>query len=468
MTTRRLVVVGGGVAGLAAAHQLLAHNRRAATPSEVLVLEAGTRTGGSIGTEYAEGFTIEQGADCFLSEKPWARALCERLGIADRLIGTTPGERRTHVVHRGRLHPLPDGFLMLAPTRLWPLAFSPLFTWRGKLRMGLDLVLPRRQTSGDESLAAFVERRLGREALERAVDPLVGGIYTADPAHLSLHATMPRFVEMEREHRSLILGLRANAKDTGTRTGPASGARYALFQSHVRGMGGLVQGITERLPAGVLRLRAPVEELARESSGWRLQVDGAPLFADGVVLATPAATTARLLRTMAPAIAEPLANLTHASAVTVTLAFPSDAVGSLPGFGFVVPFIEGRQLLACTFASRKFAGRAPQGWELLRCFLGGVRQADIASWPDKALIEVARRELQELLHIDAQPGLVRVTRHMHAMPQYDVGHLGRVAAIEEAVRALPGLQLAGNAYRGVGIPDCIRSGEAAADALVGA
>ena len=464
MSTRRLVVIGGGIAGLAAAHRLLERTRGT---TEVVLLEASGRTGGALATEYIDGFTIELGADSFLAEKPWLGALCERLGIADRLIGTAPGERRTHVVFNGRLHPLPDGFLMLAPTRLWPLAFSPLFSWSGKLRMALDLVLPRRRGDGDETLAAFVERRLGREALERAADPLVSGIYTADPALLSLNATMPRFVEMEREHRSLILGLRANARSRGE-AAKGSGARYALFQSHVRGMGGLIQDITDKLPAGVVRLQTRVDALTRANDGWDLRIGGERLRADGVIIATPAYEAARLVRPAGAALADDLESIRHASSATVTLSFPSSAVGTLPGFGFVVPFVERRQLIACTFASRKFPGRAPAGWELLRCFLGGVRHREVTNLPDAELIAITRRELAELLDIRGEPGITRVTRWSNAMPQYSVEHLARVVRIERATAALPGLALAGNAYRGVGVPDCVRSGEQAADDVSGA
>lgn len=459
---RRFVVIGGGPSGLAAAHRLVDLTRDAAVPTEIRLFEAAARTGGTLATEYVDGFTIEQGPDCFITEKPWLTALCTRLGLADRLIDTAPGERRTHVVFRGQLHPLPEGFLMLAPTRLWPLAFSPLFSWRGKLRMAMDLVLPRRTDPSDESLGAFVRRRLGREALDRAADPLASGVYTADPDLLSLRATMPRFIEMERAHRSLILGLRANARGAAVR---GSGARYALFQSHVRGMGGLIQDITDALPAGVVRLGTAVEGIARDGDAWRLQAGDESLRADGVVVATSAPVAARLLQPHDATVADILAGIPHASSATVSLAFPTGAVGALPGFGFVVPFVERRQLLACTFASRKFPGRAPEGWELLRCFLGGARQAELAARPDDALIATARAELAQLLGITVAPRLVRVNRYPAAMPQYTLGHLDRVATVEQRMREIPGLALAGNAFRGVGVPDCVRSGEEAADAI---
>jgi oxygen-dependent protoporphyrinogen oxidase len=447
-------VVGGGVTGLAAAHRLVERG------SDVVLLEAANRLGGTIATEHTGGFVVEGGPDAFVTEKPWGLALCERLRLTGDLVGTREGDRRTYVVSRGRLHPLPEGFLLLAPTDLGALVASPLFSWRGKLRMALDLVLPRGRADEDESLAAFVRRRLGREALERAADPLVGGIYTADPERLSLAATMPRFLDIERRHRSLILGLRAAA-----RAAPAAGARYSLFVTHRDGMGALIEALARRLPAGAVRLGAPVAGIARESGRWRLAAGGETVSADAVVLAVPAYQAARLLAPLDETLARALAGIEYASSATVTLGYRAVDAPSLRGFGFVVPAVEGRALLACTFASRKFPNRAPEGHELLRAFVGGARRPELAALPDDALIGLVRNELRTLLGIAAEPVLARVHRHPRAMPQYTVGHLERVAAIEARTAALPGLALAGAAYRGVGLPDCVRGGEVAADSV---
>ena len=447
----RVAVLGGGVAGLAAAHRLVERGAR-----DVVLLEAGDRLGGSIATERAGGFTIEAGADSLLTEKPWAVDLCERLGVP--LVGTREGERRTYVVHDGRLEPLPEGFLLLAPTDLRALAASPVFSWRGKLRMALDLVLPRGADLPDESLAHFVRRRLGREALERVAEPLVGGIYTADAERLSLAATMPRFRDLERSHRSLILGLRA-----GMGASRAAGARYSLFVAPAAGMGALVEALARRLPEGVVRLRAPVTGLVRDGGGWRLDAGGGALAADAVVVAAPAHAAAPLLAPLDAELGRLLAGIGYASSATVTLAYRSADVPALGGFGFVVPAVERRALIACTYASRKFPGRAPEGHELMRAFVGGALRADVLARDDGALVDVVRGELRELAGITAAPVLTRVHRHRLAMPQYAVGHLGRVDAIEARAAALPALALAGAAYRGVGVPDCVRSGEAAAD-----
>ncbi len=462
MTRRRVVVVGGGIAGLAAAHRLVEH-AQAGAPLDVVLLEAADRLGGSIGTERSGGFVLERGADSMITEKPWGLALCERLGIADRLVGTREGERRTYVVHDGRLHALPEGFLLMAPTSLWPLAASPLFSIGGKLRMALDLVLPRRAGGGDESLAAFVRRRLGEEALARVADPLAGGIYTADPERLSLAATMPRFLELERTHRSVVLGLRATTR--GAR-GDA-GARYGLFVAPADGMGALVEAVARRLPEGVVRLATGVVSLARAGDRWRLAAGGQTFDADAVIVATPAFAAARLLAPLDATLAADLDAIEYASSATVALGFRAAGVAEhLIGFGFVVPFAERLSLLACTFASRKYPGRAPAGHELVRAFVGGARRPDLVERDDDALVTTVRAELRALLGITADPMLVRVERYRRGMPQYAVGHLDRVATIERRAAALPGLALAGAAYRGVGIPDCVRSGEAAADGVV--
>ncbi len=453
--TARVAVVGGGVAGLAAAHRLVERGAR-----DVVLLEASDRLGGSIATERRGGFTIEAGADSFLTEKPWAAELCRRLGVP--LVGTREGERRTYVVHDGRIEPLPEGFLLLAPTDLRALAASPLFSWRGKLRMALDLVLPRRADAADESLAHFVRRRFGREALERVAEPLAGGIYTADAERLSLAATMPRFRELERRHGSVIRGLRAEAGASR-----AAGARYSLFAAPADGMGALVEALARRLPEGAVRLRSPVGTLAPDGATWRLRAGDEALTADALVLAAPAWAAATLLAPLDADLGRLLRTIEYASSATVTLAYPSAAVPGPRGFGFVVPAVERRALIACTWASRKFPGRAPEGHELVRAFVGGALRPDLLGRDDAALVEVVRDELRTLAGITAVPELSRVHRHRVAMPQYLVGHLERVAAIEARAAALPALALAGAAYRGVGVPDCVRSGEGAADRLLG-
>jgi len=463
----RLVVVGGGITGLAAAHHALELARERRIALELTLVEARERLGGTIATERAGGFLIEAGPDSFLSEKPWALALCRRLALEDRLARTDDRYRKVFVWHAGRLHPLPDGWELLAPTRLAPFLSSRLFSWPGKLRMAFDLVLPR-GIADDESLGAFVRRRLGREALERVAQPLVAGIYTADPDDLSLTATMPRFAELEKQERSIILGLRRarrRARETGV-----SGARWSLFVSLKEGMEELVAALATRLQPGTVLLKQRVAGVERRGDRWRVATaEGADLDADRVIVATESHAAARMLRYVDPTLATLLAEIPYASSATVTLGYRrADVAHPLDGFGFVVPHAQKRVLLACTFSSVKYAGRAPEGDVLLRAFVGGALNEAVLELDDAPLVMRARAELREALGITAAPALARVFRWPKAMPQYHVGHLARVETIERRAGALPGLDLAGGAYRGVGIADCVRSGEAAAERALGA
>jgi protoporphyrinogen/coproporphyrinogen III oxidase len=466
MTPLRVVVVGGGVSGLAAAHRAVEVARERGISLELTLLEARERLGGTIRTERVDGFLVESGPDSFLSEKPWALALCRRLGIEDRLVRTDDRFRKTFVWHGGRLHALPDGFQLLAPTQLAPFVRSSLFSWPGKLRMAMDLVLPRGGDS-DESLGAFVRRRLGREALERVAQPLVAGIYTADPDDLSLAATMPRFLELERRERSVVLALwRASRKAPSSGT---SGARWSLFVTFARGMEELIGALAERLPAGAALVNRRVAKIDRAEGAWRLTTtDGARTDADRVIVSCESHTAARLLRYVDPSLASLLEGIEYSSAATISLGWRrTDVPHLLDGFGFVVPRTEGRALLAATFSSVKYPGRAPDDHVLIRGFLGGALNAGVLDEDDATLIALARRDLADALGVRAEPLLTRVARWPASMPQYHVGHLKRVETIERRLDALPGLYVAGGAYRGVGIADCVRSGETAAERALG-
>jgi len=461
----KLVVIGGGVSGLAAAHRAVEVARERGRELALILLEARERLGGSIETERADGFLVEAGPDSFLSEKPWALALCKRLGVEDQLVRTDDRYRKVLVWRGGRLHPLPDGFQLLAPTQLAPFARSSLFSWPGKLRMALDLALPRGGVGDDESLGSFVRRRLGAEALERVAQPLVAGIYTADPDELSLAATMPRFLELERRERSVILGLWRAARRApmpGT-----SGARWSLFVTFRDGMARLVDTLAARLPAGAVHLKTRVTGLERAGAGWRVGTDAGPLLADAVVVASETHAAARLLRYVDPSASALLAEIPYASAATASFGYRrEDVPHALDAFGIVVPRTEGRALLAATFSSVKYPGRAPAGHVLIRCFLGGALDAAMLDRGDDELVAQAREELRAVVGITAPPLLSRLWRHPASMPQYRVGHLARIDAIDHRVAGLPGLHLAGGGYRGVGIADCVRAGEAAAAAAL--
>jgi oxygen-dependent protoporphyrinogen oxidase len=471
--SRRVVVVGGGISGLAAAHRLVESSSHLPFPLEVQLLEASGRLGGVIQTAHGEGFLLEGGPDSFISEKPWALDLSQRLGLGSHLIGSNKDYRRSFIVRRGRLLPVPAGFYLLAPTQIWPFLSTPIFSWRGKLRMAADLVLPRKDANSDESLANFVRRRLGQEALDRMAQPMVGGIYTSDPEQLSLQATMPRFLEMERRHRSVILGILCQRRGRpSVKEDRLGGPRYSLFVSFDQGMQVLVDSLQIRLPVGSVCLNRTVESLDRNpSSGlWVLNFrDGGRLEADAVCLALASYQSAKLVQHLDSTLSEKLKLVPYASTATVNLAYRRDAIPHpLDGFGFVVPAIERRQILACTFCHVKFEGRARKDQALLRAFVGGALQPAAFELEDREMIRVVRQELQDLLGVSAEPLFHRVERHLKAMAQYQVGHLEWVAEVESRIQKHPALQLAGNAFTGVGIPDCVHRGEECADRILAA
>ena len=464
----KVVVVGGGIAGLSAVHRLLESD---STGPEVTLLEGTDRFGGTIRTIEREGCLIELGPDSFLSSKPWLTNLAERLGVADRIIPTAGTHRRSHVVYRGKLHPLPEGFLMMAPTRFWPMVTTSLFSWPGKARCALDLFLPRGDPSSEESLGSFVRRRFGDEVLERVVQPLIGGIYAGDPDTLSLQATIPRFLEMETRHRSVIKAMIAQRRATAKgrkRSSVDSGARYGELVSFDRGMESIVQALVSSIPPDARHTRSNVATLKREANRWELTCsDGRRFDADGVILALPARKAAVLLRGTDSGLHDELTDIPHASTAVVNLVYPrSEVPHPLDCFGFVVPAAEDRKIIACTFSSVKFPNRAPDGLVLLRAFIGGAGQQDMVHLDDDEMLRAVRSELRDLMGIETAPRHTLLARYPDAMPQYLVGHNQRMKRIESLLKKHPRLALAGNAYRGVGLPDCVHSGELAAEKVL--
>jgi protoporphyrinogen/coproporphyrinogen III oxidase len=472
--TARVVVIGGGLSGLAAAHRI--HERRLTLrrPVELLVLEAKEQTGGVIRTDRFDGFCVEGGPDSFITNKPWGIELCGRLGLKDQLIETDAHHRRSFVVKNGRLVSVPEGFVVMAPLRLMPMLTTPILSWRGKLRFLMDLVIPRRDDDSDESLAAFVRRRMGREALDRLVQPLVASIYTADPNDLSLRATLPQFLAMERDHRSLILAGRNEARLRGPRhvERQASGARYGMFVTLAEGMDTLPNALAQALPAGTIRTKTAVRRISRNepASAWLVELlDGPPIEADAVIIATEAHAAARFLDADDQGLSLQLRAIPYASSLIVSVAYRRDQISHpLDGFGAVVPAIEGRSILAVSFLSVKFPNRAPAGTALLRVFIGGATHPEQFELDDAAIAELVKRELGELIGAGGEPLFIRIGRHPRSMPQYILGHLDRVATIRRHLAKYSRLYLAGIAYDGVGIPDCIHAAELTADALLDA
>lgn len=465
-SNNRVIVIGGGLTGLAAAHRLVARSASLRRPLEVRLLESKDRLGGAIWTERRDGFLLEGGADSFITNKPAGVELCREIGLDDQLIGTNLTRRRSFVVRSGRLLPVPDGFVMMAPSRLVPILTSPILSWRAKLRIILERFVPRKTDDGDESLGSFAKRRLGREVFDRLVQPLVGGIYTADPNELSLAATLPQFAAMEREHGSLTRAARRQTRDE--RTG--SGARYGLFASLRDGMDTLPRTLAAALPGGVVQTNASVRRIVRPDPAglWRVEPsEGPPLEAAAVLLATEAHASARLVDGFDPELSLQLRSIPYASSIVANVGFRRDAIAHpLDGFGAVIPSIEGRSILAVSFSSVKFPGRAPADSVLLRVFVGGAIQPHLYDLDDAAIEAIILRELAELLGTSGTPRFVDIARHSRGMPQYTMGHLERVAAIRVRQARHTGLGLAGNAFGGVGIPDCIRSAHEQADAIL--
>jgi oxygen-dependent protoporphyrinogen oxidase len=455
-----VVIIGGGITGLAAAYTLATRIHSAGGVLSCTLIEGSGRLGGKILTEHSEGFVIEGGPESFLAQKPWGTELCGRLGLADSLIGTNPQHRKTFVWLGGRLHKLPEGLVMGIPAKLGPFLRTTLLSWPAKLRLGAEFFLPPNAHTRDESLGAFFRRRLGQEALDHIVEPLLTGIYTGDADQLSLLATFPRFRDMEQEHGSLLKAL-WHAKRKTDNTGVAATPFITLRQ----GLGHLVLTLENSLKGTTLLTGTRVRELRRQNEQrYVIVMDDHSIVADAVIMTTPAYDAAELLTPLDPVLGEHLAGIVYAGSVTISLGFrKTDLRHDLDGYGFVVPRVEHRQLTASTWTSSKWDHRAPQDSVLLRCYLGGVGREDVLTRTDQELINIARDELRLILGIHRAPVIARVYRWPRGMPQYQLGHLDRLAAITERLGRLPGMFLAGAGYRGVGIPDCIRDGIAAAD-----
>jgi len=448
---------------LAAAHRLTELE-----PTVRLTLfEASDRLGGVLKTTSQDGFLVEGGADNFITTAPWALDLCHRIGFSEQLLRTNPDFRHAFVVRRGRIHPIPDGFVVMAPNKIGPILTTPILSPLGKLRLAWERFIPRREKNDDESLASFCRRRLGRETYERLVQPLIGGIYTGDPEKLSLRATMPRFAEMERVHGSLIRALRSVRKPAES----SSGARYSMFVAPSDGMTSLVSAIAGRLPLESVQLNARVSELTSTSKGWRVTTaeSGDTQEYDAVILATPAAAAARLTAPLDSDLSDALGKIEHASCSIVSLGYRRAQVSHpLDGFGVVAPRIEKRKILSASFSSVKYAGRAPDDCVLIRVFVGGDCQPELAALPQDRLLNLAAEELHDLLGVQGEPCFTHVSRHTAAMPQYYIGHIDNTRRIADRLQQHSRLFLAGNFLDGVGLPNCIHSGERAAQRVAAA
>jgi protoporphyrinogen/coproporphyrinogen III oxidase len=456
---RRIAVIGGGISGLSAAYTIQKQNS-AGTPLEPVLFESGSRLGGVISTEHTLECVVEAGPDSFLTEKPWAADLCRQLGIGDQLISSNDAERKTYMLVKGRLVPIPDGLMFMVPTKLMPMFFSPLFSWTTKLRIIREWFYHPHSSDSDLTVAQFVERHYGRQMVDRVADPLLAGVYGGSADRLSVNSVLQRFVQMEAKYGSLGRAMVAARKNI-------QGTPRPLFTSLKGGMQQLTDALAESLARAEVRLNTPVDAARPESGKWLLLRPGRTEEFDGVIVATPAHAAAGLLRAAVPALANELRDVEYSSSMTVVLAYDKATRASLPpGFGFLVPRTEHRAILAATFVHNKFPHRAPADKALIRCFIGGNEDAALFSRTDAQVTDVVRRDLHDILGIAGRPLFSAVHRWPKAMAQYGVGHAARVSRMNEIVASSPGLALAGNAYSGIGVPDCVRSGTEAAQKIL--
>ncbi|MFQ5580491.1 MAG: protoporphyrinogen oxidase [Nitrospiria bacterium] len=462
---KKVVIVGGGITGLSTAFFLQEKGKETGCTIDITLIEGESRLGGMIHTERVDDFILEGGPDSFITQKPGAVDLCRRLGLMDDLVHTREVEKSVYILSSGKLRPLPEGFNLMVPGRLTPFLFSPLVSPIGKVRMGLDLVIPKKNSPEDESIASFVRRRLGDEALQKFAEPILAGIFAGDVEKLSLYATFPQFASLEKSSRSLILGMwtrrMAAAKKGGTKP------ELTLFVTLREGLSSLVSSIRKKLDEVKFVSDTRVSGIDPQNSGYAVFTENEKHLADAVAVTTKTDTAARWIEGWDPSLSALLKEIEYVSTATVSLGFRREDVHhSLNGFGFVVPRREGKKIIASTWSSTKFPGRAPEGHVLVRAFLGGAHHEDLVGRDEDELIGLVRKELQPILGIQAEPVVAKTFRWIKSRPQYNLGHLDRIAMIEKEAKKHPGFFLAGAAYRGVGLPDCIRQGMETAEKII--
>jgi len=461
---KKIGIIGGGITGLSAAFYL-EKERAAGAPLEYRLIESSGRLGGSLYSERVDGCLVEAGPDSFLSEKPAAAVLCKELGIESSLIGSNDHLRKTYIVVKNRLIEMPDGLMFMVPTKIMPTAMSPLFSWGTKMRMAQELFHPPRPMQKDETVAEMVERHFGPEVVERLADPLLAGVYGGDSASLSARAVLPRFVEMEEKYGSLSRAMLAARKRM--KQGAKNTPSRPLFTSLIDGMQQLVDTLVPRLRTEWVRTDERVKSVVRNDQGWQVTTDRGTEQFDGLIFGTPANITGELLAATNAHLGEDLSATQYSSSATCVLGYAmSDLKALPPGFGFLVPKTENRRMRACTFVHNKFSHRTPADRGLLRCFLGGFKDMAVLDLSDEEIATTVLRELREILGLAAEPRFIRIYRWRGAMAQYTPGHLARVARIEKTVKSIPGLAVGGNAFHGIGVPDCIRTGHESVVAIM--
>ena len=463
---KKVVIIGGGISGLATAYYLKDEAQKKGIDIEYTLIEKNNRLGGNILTEKINGFIIEGGPDCFIFEKPWVLELCKKLGLSDEVINTKEGGQ-TFILWKGKLRSLPEGFILMIPTKILPFICNSLISIPGKLRMALDLVLPKGDPDKDESLAEFVGRRFGSEVVEKIAEPLVAGIHAGNPETMSVKSSFRRFIDMEQKYRSLIIGMLKMRREA-KRAVEEKGQKYTMFLTLKNGLAELVEAIVKELDRDSILTGKSVEKIEKSSEGYVVHIEGKePIKADSVILTTPAYVSAKLIKEIDPAMSADLEKISYVSTATVSLAFKkADIKEPLKGFGFVVPRLEGRKIMAATFSSQKFSYRAPKDSVLVRCFVGGAKNEELVDLEDEEMIKMVREELAGILGIEAQPILAKVYKWKKAMSQRNVGHCEVVKSLDDKQTQHPGLFLTGSAYKGVGLSDSVHNGELAAQSAL--
>ena len=470
----KIIVIGGGIAGLAAAVHLKSGAKAYDKNIDLLLLEKSSRIGGKILTEKHDRFLIEGGPDSFLPEKVWSVNLARQMGREQEMLPSNDQFKGTFIYSRKRLHALPEGVMLMVPTSFWPMAKSHLISWPGKIRMGMEVFMPKRRYPEDESLASFVTRRLGRECLEKIAEPLVAGIHTSNPDNMSVLATFPRFVDMERKSGSLIMGMLAAMKNRphATLSGPPpkpGAAKMTYFMSFKNGMQTLSQACADYIGKESIRTNASVKAVEPKNIGYSVVLEsGETLEADHVIIASASYDAAAMVKGFDVTLAEQLNRIEWSSSATVSIAFRREDVKvPLNGFGFIVPKVEGRRVNAATYSSIKWLNRAPDDQVLIRVFMGGGHHEELVHELDDAgLVAVVLEELDAILGLKANAKFSKVYRWYKGMPKYTVGHLERIAQLNRTLAVHPGLHLVGCSYKGIGIGDCIHESEITAEKIL--
>ena len=456
----KIAIIGGGISGLATAFTL-EKARISGGPLEYQVFEASPHFGGVLRTENVEGCVVEAGPDSFLTEKRWASDFCRVLGLGGQLVSSNDAARKTYIYVNGRLLPLPDGLAFMVPTKIWPMIFSPLFSMNTKLKMAREWFFSRQEPKEDESVADFIGRHYGPEMVDRLADPLLSGVYGGSASQLSVRSVLPRFVEMEAKYGSLGKGMIA-----ARRKMPANPS-LPVFTSLKDGMQQMTDALIAKIPASSLRVNTRIESVQFRDRQWTVRSEAGDKNFDGVVLAVPAHAAASMLKECSQQLAIALGEIPYSSSITVAMGFRRNDLKAIPpGFGLLIPRSENKRVMAVTFVHQKFPFRTPENLGLIRCFLGCSQDEQIFQLDESGIQKIVRDELRQILGLHAEPQFTRVFKWPKTMAQYTVGHKRRIERIQQLTSQLPKFALAGNAYSGIGVPDCIRSGQNAAKQIL--